>query len=95
VWTLVVFEGIDGLERTGGPEDTGGPEGTGGPEDTGGVRLALALLGDETPDLSVVDALARLQLLCRRCGVHMHLKDTHFALEELLALTGLCQEMTS
>jgi hypothetical protein len=59
-----------------------------------GSELSLELFGDEAPDLGVVAALARLQVLCRRCGVHVHLQKMNPTLEDLLELTGLRGEMT-
>lgn len=66
---------------------------TDGHEDSEGVRLSLSLLGEGAPGLSVVDALARLQVLCGRSGVRMHLEHVHSQLDDLLELTGLRREM--
>ena len=44
---------------------------------------------DGAPDLGVVSALARLQLLGRRNGVTVQLGSAAGALDDLLALTGL------
>jgi hypothetical protein len=43
----------------------------------------------EPPDLSVVDYLARLQLVARRCGCSIRLRQPSAPLSELLALAGL------
>ncbi|MEA2704847.1 MAG: hypothetical protein QOJ69_2204 [Actinomycetota bacterium] len=48
------------------------------------------LTSDGRPDLSVVDALARLQLAARRLGCAIRLRDVSSELAELLDLVGLC-----
>jgi hypothetical protein len=58
-------------------------------EGSEGVDLSLALLGEDMPDISVVDALARLQVVCRRSGVRVRLEETCPMLKELLDLAGL------
>ena len=45
------------------------------------------LTGDGCPDLSVVDALARMQLAARRAGCAIRVRD---ACPELSELLGLC-----
>ena len=47
------------------------------------------LTGNGRPDLSAVDALARLQLAARRLGYSIRLRDTCAELTELLELVGL------
>jgi hypothetical protein len=58
-----------------------------------GTREVTLLVGDRPPDLSVVAALARLQLLCRRAGGRMHLEEVDTRLYELLDLCGLGGEV--
>jgi hypothetical protein len=41
------------------------------------------------PDLSTIDLLAHLQLVCRRQGDRLHLEDVSEALAGLLHLSGL------
>ncbi len=43
--------------------------------------------------MSVVDALARLQLAARRLGCAIRLRDASCPLTELLDLAGLCGEV--
>jgi anti-anti-sigma factor len=53
-------------------------------------RAIVCDVGDlNSPDAVAVDALARLQLVARRAGGRVSLRDTHADLNELLALTGL------
>ncbi len=47
------------------------------------------LTGHGRPDLSAVDALARLQLAARRLGCSIRLRDTCVELAGLLDLAGL------
>ena len=47
------------------------------------------LTGQGSPDLSAVDALARLQLAARRLGCSIRLRETCAELVELLDLAGL------
>jgi hypothetical protein len=58
-----------------------------------GAHLELVLQGHDAPDLSVVDALARLQLLARRSGLQLRLEEMCPALVGLLELSGLCGEV--
>ncbi|HXW80675.1 MAG TPA: hypothetical protein VEJ84_14325 [Acidimicrobiales bacterium] len=58
-----------------------------------GTRDVTLLVGDHPPDLSVVGALARLQLTCLRAGCHIYLEDVDVRLDELLDLTGLGREV--
>ena len=51
------------------------------------------LIGDEAPDLAVVESLARLQLVCRRAGGRIYLEEVAARLDELLDLTGLGREV--
>ncbi len=51
------------------------------------------LTGDCRPDLSVVDALARMQLAARRAGCAIRVRDACPELSELLGLCGLCVEL--
>jgi hypothetical protein len=55
--------------------------------------LVLTLAGEGTPDLSVVDDLARLQLAVRRAGGRMGLEGVAPALSRLLDLAGLLREV--
>lgn len=55
----------------------------------GRIVCDVAALTD--PDLGTVDALARLQLAVKRLGGSIRLRGTSTRLEELLALTGLCE----
>jgi hypothetical protein len=47
------------------------------------------LIGVGRPDLSVVDALARMQLAARRAGCAIRVRDACTELSELLGLCGL------
>ena len=47
------------------------------------------LTGEGRPDLSAVDALARLQLAARQLGCSIRLRDTSAELTDLLQLCGL------
>jgi hypothetical protein len=58
-------------------------------EGSEGADLSLALLGEDAPDISVVEALARLQVVCQRSGMRVRLEQTCSMLEELLELAGL------
>jgi hypothetical protein len=58
-----------------------------------GTHEVTVLMGDGPPDLAVVGALARLQLLTRRAGCHVYLEEVDPRLDELLDLTGLGREM--
>jgi hypothetical protein len=60
-----------------------------------GTRLVVPLTGDGLPDLAVVNALARFQLMARRAGDRVWLEDVSAALGELLDLAGLRQAVTS
>lgn len=60
-----------------------------GSEGSGGVDLSLALLGEDAPDISVIESLARLQMVCQRSGLRVRLEQTCTMLEELLELAGL------
>ena len=62
--------------------------------DADGTRHVVPLAGDGPPDLSVVEALARYQLMIRRAGGRMWLQDLSPELAELLDLAGLHDEMT-
>ncbi len=53
------------------------------------VAACWPLLDAEPPDWSVVDYLARLQLVARRRGCSIRLRQPSAALCELLALAGL------
>ncbi len=56
----------------------------------GDVELAVwSVDGPAPPDLSVVDAVARLQLAARRAGWSTRLRDPSVALRCLLDLVGL------
>ena len=55
-----------------------------------GTELVTCDLGAVAdPDLATVDALARLQLVARRVGCSVRLRDAGADLQGLLALTGL------
>jgi len=55
--------------------------------------LVTSLGGEDAPDLSVVDDLARLQLAVRRTRGRRHLEDVAPALSRLLDLAGLRREV--
>lgn len=54
-----------------------------------GVEVVLGFVTGVRPDLAVVDALARLQLVARRLGGSIRLRDPPAELGELLDLVGL------
>ena len=62
--------------------------------DADGTRHVVPLAGGGPPDLAVVEALARYQLMIRRAGGRMWLEDLSPELAELLDLAGLREEMT-
>ena len=62
--------------------------------DADGTHHVMPLAGHGPPDLTVVEALARWQLLTRRAGGRMWLEDLSPELAELLDLAGLREEMT-
>ena len=62
--------------------------------DADGTRHVVPLAGDGPPDLAVVEALARCQLMTRRAGGRMWLEELSPVLAELLDLTGLRGELT-
>ena len=51
------------------------------------------LTGTGCPDLSVVEAVARMQLAARRAGCAIQVRDACPELSELLDLVGLCVEL--
>jgi hypothetical protein len=53
------------------------------------------LAGGRCPDLSVVDLLARLQLVARRLGLSIRLSDPPSGLLALIGLAGLTEVITS
>jgi hypothetical protein len=57
--------------------------------DADGTHHVVPLAGDGPPDLAVVEALARCQLMARRAGGRMWLEDLSPGLAELLDMTGL------
>ena len=59
-----------------------------------GTRLTVPLAGDRPPDLAVVEALARFQLMAGRAGDRVWLEDVSAALGDLLDLVGLRRQMT-
>jgi hypothetical protein len=59
-----------------------------------GTHQVVPLAGDGPPDMSVVEALARWQLITRRVGGRMWLEDLSPLLAELLDLAGLRRELT-
>jgi hypothetical protein len=54
----------------------------------GTVRV-VGRFNARTADLAMVDTLARLQLVARRCGCLIRLRDVPEGLRELLELAGL------
>jgi hypothetical protein len=58
-------------------------------EHADGTRHVVPLAGDGPPDLTVVEALARYQLMIRRAGGRMWLEDLSPELAGLLDLAGL------
>ena len=54
-----------------------------------GTELVVGHMGPRSPDLSCVNALARLQLAARRCGWSLVVRNPHPALGGLLELVGL------
>lgn len=58
-----------------------------------GTRLTIPLGGDGPPDLAVVEALARFQLMARRAGDRVWLEDVSAALGDLLDLAGIRRQM--
>jgi hypothetical protein len=54
-----------------------------------GGRVVITIEDERAPDMDVVAALARVELLCRRSGTHVHLEEMSPLLEELLELSGL------
>jgi hypothetical protein len=62
--------------------------------DANGTRHVVPLAGDGPPDLAVVEALARYQLMIGRAGGRMWLQDLSPELAELLDLAGLREQMT-
>lgn len=55
----------------------------------GGAEVVVGELAGCGPDLAVVDVLARLQLVARRMGCSVRLRDPSPALCDLLRLAGL------
>jgi hypothetical protein len=62
-------------------------------EKTDGGRVELIIESEHAPDLELVAALARLQLLCRRSGMQVHLEEFSPMLKELLELSGLRRQV--
>jgi ABC-type transporter Mla MlaB component len=58
-------------------------------EDRNAVRVVFDVRAIVAPDVSTVDALARLQLTAARCGRRVHLRGARSELDELIALVGL------
>jgi hypothetical protein len=58
-----------------------------------GTQLAMRLVGEDAPDLAVVDTLTRLQMAVRRVGGLVRVEELSSSLEELLDLVGLLGEM--
>ena len=54
-------------------------------------RVTCDVAGISEVDLATVDALARLQLVARRLGCTIELRDAPDELRELLALAGLAE----
>jgi len=61
--------------------------------DADGTHHVVPLAGDGPPDLAVVEALARCQLMARRAGGRMWLEDLSPEPAELLDLAGLVEQM--
>jgi hypothetical protein len=57
-----------------------------------GSSDVMWLRWEGTLDITAVDALARLQLVCRRAGDRLRLEEVSAALAELLELSGLRRE---
>ncbi len=55
----------------------------------GEVEVVVGPIVDVRPDLALVDALARLQLVARRLGCSIALRDPSTELCQLLELVGL------
>ncbi len=62
--------------------------------DADGTHHVVPLAGDGPPNLVVVEALARCQLMTRRAGGRMWLEDLSPGLAELLDVAGLREQMT-
>ncbi len=62
--------------------------------DADGTHRVVPLAGEGPPDLAVVEALARCQLMTRRAGGRMWLEELSPGLAELLDLAGLREAMT-
>ncbi|MGH9193525.1 MAG: hypothetical protein ACRDZ0_13760 [Acidimicrobiales bacterium] len=54
-----------------------------------GVALVCDMRGATTPELSLIDALARLQLVARRSGRSITVRDACEVGRELMGLAGL------
>ena len=61
---------------------------------TGSEAKASPIGGDGVPDLAVLDGLARAQLVARRLGGYILLREVCRELEELLDLAGLGGELS-
>jgi ABC-type transporter Mla MlaB component len=60
----------------------------------GDVDLVTCDVGElADPDSAAVDALARLQLTARRQGRSIRLRHAPVKLQDLLVMTGLCDEL--
>jgi hypothetical protein len=59
----------------------------------GGGRESVWLFWDGPPDLAAVNAVARLQLVCRQSGDRLRLEEVSEELAELLELCGLRREL--
>lgn len=57
----------------------------------GGAEVVVGELTGRGPDLAVVDVLARLQLVARRMGCSVRLRDPSPELCDLLRLVGLAE----
>jgi hypothetical protein len=60
---------------------------------TGSEVADWVIEGPDRPDLAVVEAVARLQLLARRCGGCIELKELNADLAMLLEFVGLAGEV--
>jgi hypothetical protein len=56
-------------------------------DDPSAIEVTIAT---DTPDLGLIDALARLQLEARRCGTSINVRPCE-ALRELILLAGLAE----
>jgi hypothetical protein len=58
----------------------------------GRAVVSWPIVGQNQPDLAVVDTMARLQLAARRLGGSIQVREPRPELVALLELVGLCRE---